>query len=97
MKYLQIEAKQNAKLSQIKAAKKLKEIVQARMDALSGVDCGGDIDICDDPKLEEVYKDYLINKYLSDHQDSGANEVSSHDSLFQTLYMQTEFVEASSS
>ena len=30
----------------------------------------------------------MVNKYLSDHQDSGANEVSSHDSLVQTLCKQ---------
>ena len=51
------------------------------MDVLSGVRRGSDIGIGDDPKLEEVDKDYLVNKYLSDHQDSGANKVSSHDSL----------------
>ena len=87
LKYLQIEAEQNAKLAQIKAAKEL-EIAQARVDALSGVGRGSDIDIGDDPKLEEVDKDYLVNKYLSDHQDSRANEVSSHDSLVQTLCKQ---------
>ena len=87
LKYLQIEAEQNAKLAQIKAAKEL-EIAQARVDALSGVGRGSDIDIGDDPKLKEVDKNYLINKYLSDHQDSGANEVSSHDSLVQTLCKQ---------
>ena len=80
LKYLQIEAEQNAKLAQIKAAKEL-EIAQARVDALSGVGRGSDIGIGDDPKLEEVDKDYLVNKYLSDHQDSGANEGSSQDSL----------------
>ena len=58
------------------------------MDALSGVGRGSDIGIGDDPKLEEVDKDYLVNKYLSDHQDSGANESSSHDSLVQTLCKQ---------
>ena len=41
-----------------------------------------------DPKLKAVDKDYLVKKYLSDHQDSGANEVSSHDSLVQTLCKQ---------
>ena len=30
----------------------------------------------------------MVNKYLSDHQDSGANEDSSHDSLVQTLCKQ---------
>ena len=80
LKYLQIKAEQNAKLAQIKAAKEL-EIAQARVDALSGVGRGSDIGIGDDPKLEEVDKDYLVNKYLSDHQNSGANESSSHDSL----------------
>ena len=58
------------------------------MDALSGVDRGSDIGIGDDPKLEEVDKDYLVNTYLSDHQDSGANEGSSRDSLVQTLCKQ---------
>ena len=82
LKYLQIEAEQNAKLAQIKAAKEL-EIAQARVDALSGVGRGSDIDIGDDPKLKEVDKNYLVNKYLSDHQDSGANEASLHDSLVQ--------------
>ena len=90
LKYLQIEAEQNAKLAQIKAAKEL-EIAQARVDALSGVGRGSDIDIGDDPKLKEVDKDYLVNKYLSDHQDSGANEVSPHDSLVQTLCKQLNF------
>ena len=87
LKYLQIEAEQNAKLAQIKAAKEL-EIAQARVDALSGVGRGSDIGIGDDPKLKEVDKDYLVNKYLSDHQDSGANEGSSQDSLVQTLCKQ---------
>ena len=52
LKYLQVEAEQNAKLAQIKAAKEL-EIAQARVDALFGVGRGSDIGIGDAPKLEE--------------------------------------------
>ena len=87
LKYLHIKAEQNAKLAQIKAAKEL-EIARARVDDLSGVGRGSDIDIGDDPKPEEIDEDYFVNKYLSDHQDSGANEVSLHDSLVQTLCKQ---------
>ena len=65
------------------------------MHALSGVGRGGDIDIGDGPKLKEVDKDYLVNKYLSDHQDSGANEVNSHNSLVQTLCKQLNLASSS--
>ena len=75
------------KLAQIKAAKEL-EIAQVRVDAHFSAGRGSDTGIGDDPKLEEVDKDYLVNKYLSDHQESRVNEGSSHDSLFQTLCKQ---------
>ena len=58
------------------------------VDEYSGVGRGSDIGIGDGSKLEQVDKDYLVNKYLSDHQDLGANGVSSSDRLVYTLRRQ---------